>query len=182
MGQNFISMRDVIVAASGPDERGYPKCDVAMFYEIMNHKGEVVKRVRDMVFSKPIIKVFHSPGFVQIDFIYRSKGDFDLRSQWDLLEFYSSPEHSVDEESGLLPLLVLQIFPKALKYEYHIFAINPIFHTLQPANPQSDPTVIRLVFPEEDVQVIHADAAELNEQKLDAEIEEELSEEEDDFI
>lgn len=144
-----MNEKELIKEISGLDEAGMPKSFVNIVHEIWNSQG-VARIVSENTFFKPDIKMFHHLKYLQIDLKFKSPSDQDLTVIWRVLEEYCKPENSIDNTQGECPLLSIVIAPKKYNGKYYLLANNPIIYTLQPDTVNSAPTVIRMVFSDED--------------------------------
>lgn len=144
-----MTTKELILAASGEGEHGRTKAAIGMFWEIWGADGSV-KSKEEISLEKPVLNIFRHGGYVQVDLKFKTKNDIDLRMLWSMLEKFCNASNSVEDEAEEIPALTLSIYPLEFDGEYYMLAINPIFHTLQPNGPAGDPTVIRLVYAEED--------------------------------
>lgn len=144
-----MNEKELIKEISGIDEANMPKSFVGIFHEIWNADGKV-RQVSENTFFKPEVQIFLHLKYLQIDFKFKSPTDQDLAIMWRVLENYCKSENSGDSESGKYPLLTVNIVPKKYNGKYYLLATNPIIHTLQPNTVNSEPTVIRMVFADED--------------------------------
>lgn len=153
-----MNEKDLIKEISGVDEMNMPKSFVGVFHEIWNADGQSQK-VSENTFYKPEVEIFLHLKYLQIDLKFKSPADQDLAMMWNLLENYCKAENSCDSESGEYPLLVVNIAPKKYNGKYYLLATNPIIHTLQPNTVNSEPTVIRMVFSDEDFNFLQTEEA-----------------------
>ncbi len=167
-----MNEKELINEISGLDEANIPKSFVGIFHEIWNSEG-VVRQVSENIFFKPGVDIFHHLKYLQIDFKFKSPTDQDLAVMWRVLENYCKSGNSCDENSGEYPLLTVNIAPKKYDGKYYLLATNPIIHTLQPNNANSEPTVIRMVFSDEDCLFLQSGEASGNAKPLADNTEEE---------
>lgn len=144
-----MNTKELIMAASGPDKDGRTKSAIGVFREIWGADGSVTP-VEDMSMDKPVVNIFRHGGYVQVDLKFGSKMDVDLRMLWSMLEKFCEAANSVEDEAESIPALTLSILPHQFEGEYYMLGVNPIFHTLQPDSPSEEPTVIRMIFDEQD--------------------------------
>lgn len=144
-----MNKKDLIKEISGVDEANMPKSFVGIFHEIWNSEGKS-RQVSENTFYKPSVEIFLHLKYLQIDFKFKSPADQDLAMMWNVLEDYCKSENSFDRENGEYPLLTVNLVPKKYNGKYYLLATNPIIHTLQPNTVNSEPTVIRMVFADED--------------------------------
>ncbi len=144
-----MNEKELISEMSGLDEGNMPKSFVGIFHEIWNKEG-VARQISENTFYKPDVELFLHLKYLQIDFKFKSPTDQDLAVMWRVLENYCKPENSGDSETEEYPLLTINIAPKNYNGKYYLLASNPIIHTLQPNTVNSEPTVIRMVFADED--------------------------------
>lgn len=143
-----MTEKELIAEISGLDEQGMPKSFVGIFHEIWDVDG-VVKTISENTFFKPDIEIFLHMKYLQIDFKFKNAKDEALAMMWHVLEEYCKSENSGDETKGEYPLLTVNVVPKKYNGKYYMLAHNPVIHTLQPNNVNSEPTVIRMVFDDE---------------------------------
>lgn len=157
------------ISGYGPYNR--PKAHVMLRYYEQYSDGTSTD-LQVLTFDKPIISVFHHPGYVNICMDFSSVNDVDLRTTWDLLTAYSSPANNVsylpeELESGFytvngikkkvyFPLLELILSPIGKESEYEIHALNPAFFTLSTNSPLSfEPCVLQFTYDESWINVIN---------------------------
>lgn len=166
-----MNMKEVIMAASGSID-GKTKSAIGLFHEIWHTNGDTTP-VQQISLEKPVVNIFRHAGYVQVDLVFISKFDADLRNIWDMLTRFCEPENSMDDETDEMPTIVLAIYPTEFEGKYYILATNPIFFTLQPEDASGDPCVIRLIFDEEEFTVFEEDDEDVMEEIMN-EITEEL--------
>ena len=159
-----MTIKDIILAASGSID-GNTKCAIGLFHEIWNVDTDETSTLQQINIEKPIVNIFKHANYTQVDLVFKSKFDADLRNIWDMLTRFCETENSIDDDTTELPVIVLSIFPHELNGLYYILATNPIFYTLQPEDASGDPCVIRLVFDNDDFIVIKDNEEAINELK-----------------
>jgi hypothetical protein len=150
------STKDLMISASGRDDYGMPKASIGITHERWGINGDVTTVVEDS-YNNPVVNIFKHAGYVQVDLDFGSKFDVNLKLCWNILENFCEAANSVDDEATEIPTIVLTIIPNEFEGKYYMLGVNPIFHTLQPKNPSGEPTVIRLVFNEEDFMFYEAE-------------------------
>lgn len=143
-----MTEKELIAEISGLDETGMPKAFIGIFHEVWNADG-AARTVSENTFFKPGIEIFLHMKYLQIDFKFKTAKDETLAMMWQVLEDYCKSENSGDEVTGEYPLLTVSIVPKKYNGKYYMLAHNPVIHTLQPNTVNSEPTVIRMVFDDE---------------------------------
>ena len=153
-----MTEKELIKEISGVDEMNMPKSFVGIFHEVWNSEGKT-QQVSENTFYKPEVKIFLHLKYLQIDFKFKSPTDQDLTIMWSVLENYCKSENSGDREKGEYPLLTVNIVPKKYNGKYYLLATNPIIHTLQPNTVNNEPTVIRMVFTDDDFTFFQTEEA-----------------------
>lgn len=145
-GDKYMTYKELIQEASGKDEMGFPKSGIGLFYEKWKEDG-TSKTIQEVISETPVVEIFQSELYTQVDLMFSSIESVDLRMAWDLLETYSSPENSYSDDDTEFPAIVLSIAPKKFDGDYYFLATQPIMYTLQPENvKKNEPTVIRIIF------------------------------------
>lgn len=173
--ENKITVKDIIVAASGRDEKGFNKAACGLFFEKIDIEGNATI-INEVDVDKPIINIFKSLKRVQVDVIYPMKNDIDLKMMSDLLVRATSAENSIDDNATQFPLVSLSIIPHELDGKFYILCSDPIVWCLTAQDPRGEIDTLRFVFDEEDFNVLATSDEALA--MIDAEIEEEIIEEE----
>lgn len=169
----MYSYKDMLEAFCGADSNGYSKVYFSMYHEIVDKDGNR-ETIAKLDIDKPTINLFVQPGFVMVDFIYKSSQDADLAEQWYFLSDYYSAQNSMNPEDETVPSLVFVLIPKEHEEDFHLLAENPIFPTLQPSDPNNpEPRVIRLIFSESDIAFYHTDGNMINKRDIESQIENE---------
>lgn len=148
-----MTQKELIAEMVGTDEMNMPKCFIGIFNEKWNENG-TVRRISENTIYKPTVELFAHPKYLQIDFKFKSPADQDLIFMWGILQNYCKSDNSSDEETGEYPVLMVNIAPKKYNGRYYLLAYNPIIHTLQPDTANSEPTVIRMVFADDDFEFV----------------------------
>lgn len=160
-----MNEKELIKEISGVDEANMPKSFVGIFHEVWNAEG-MSRQISENTFYKPEVELFLHMKYLQIDFKFKSPNDQDLAIMWRILEDYCKSENSGDNENGEYPLLTINIVPKKYNGKYYLLASNPIIHTLQPNTVKSEPTVIRMVFADEDFSFFQTEESSGNAEPL----------------
>lgn len=143
-----MKIKDLILESSGKDERGFPKSGIGLFYERWKEDG-TAKSEKEVLTESPVVNIFQTEFYTQVDLVFSTTLDVDLRMAWDLLQGYAAPENSYDEDSDSIPAILLTIVPKKYEGKYHFLGTQPVMFTLQPENVAMQPTIIRIIFDNE---------------------------------
>lgn len=113
------------------------------------------KALNDADYSKEAVRTFKSPlldiklkgEFVQIDFIFKSGTDPELRIMWSQLEMFGNLQHYFySGKINAFPIFALNIMPKKYIGRCYLSVFNPYYWTLEPENPGvSINNVIRMI-------------------------------------
>ena len=171
----MVSIKDIIMAASGKDEQGYNKSAVGLFFERIDIDGNSTV-IDEVDVDKPIINIFKSFNKVQVDIIYSYKNDIDLKMMNDLLIKATNAENSVEDNASDFPLISLSIIPHEFDGKFYILCTDPIVWCLTAQDPRGDIDTLRMVFDENDFNVLATDDEALA--MVNTQIEEEIAEEE----
>ncbi len=175
MTNDKLTIKDIILEASGRDENKFNKSSVGLFYEMVNENGDI-RTVEEITVDKPVINIFKSMKRVQVDIIFSTKNDIDLKMMNDLLLKATDARNSVTKESKEFPLISVSIVPHLYQGQYFILCSDPLVWCLTGQNPRGEFDTLRLVFDEDDFNVLASDEEALD--KLLDDIEEELDAEE----
>lgn len=173
-------MYDVIKALSGRDETGAVKASAQMFHVIYGSDGSS-RDADELYIEKPEIRIFKdADNIVKVDFIYEFPDDADLYAQYMFLEKFFSPENSIkysDEEFNLwlkqdgqlmegryipekerqiiyLDTLVMNIISLNPRGKYTVTTLDkPVMYSLVPVRPGESPSVLRMIYQAEDVEL-----------------------------
>ena len=148
-----MNKKELIETVVGVDEKNMPNSFVGMYLDFWGKEG-FIHREAEYTFFKPVIEIFSHLDYVQVDFKFKSPADQDLNIMWNALEEYCQSGNSADEADGKYLLLIINIVPKKYEGKYSIMATNPMIHTLQPDSPSGAPTVIRMVFKDDNVDFL----------------------------
>ena len=170
-----LTIKDIILAASGKDEKGFNKSACGLFYEKVDLEGNATI-ISEIDVDRPIINIFKGNKRVQVDIVYAMKNDIDLRMMNDLLVRAFSAENSIDDTATSVPLVTLSIIPRELEGQFFILCSDPIVWCLTAQDPRGEIDTLRFVFDEEDFNIMAASEEAL--EMLDIELEEDLAEEE----
>lgn len=170
--ENKITIKDIVMAASGKDEKGFNKSAVGLFFEKIDVEGNSTI-INEVDVDKPIINIFKNVNRVQVDVIYSTKNDIDLKMMNDLLVRATSAENSVDDNATHIPLITLSIIPHKYEGKFYILCTDPIVWCLTAQEPRGEIDTLRFVFDEEDFNILAADdeALEMIYAEVDTELE-----------
>lgn len=140
-----MTVKELILACSGKDASGFPKCGVGLFYEKWKEDG-TSQTIDEVSTDNPVVEIFQSDSYTQVDLKYSSTVSVDLRMMWDLLQRYASPENSYDDSEDEFPAIVLSIIPKEFGGNYYFLGTQPVMFALQPDTVKGESTVIRIIF------------------------------------
>lgn len=137
----------LIQAMSGADEYGEGKCSVAVRQQRQSADGTLRDVDDEFITEKPIVQVSkQSPGFVNVDLIFKSVEDRDLRVIYSYLERFYAATNSISDDELDFPVFSLAIFPHEFNGKYWALGLNPIFRALTPEDSTGEPRIIRMVF------------------------------------
>ena len=125
---------------------------------------------------KPVIEIEKHGEFIQVDLIFQSYLDADLKIIWNLFEKYGDLLNEISDESTEVPAATLTITPVIYDGKYYILCISPLFWTLQPEKPGGQANVIRILFHEDDFGVFESEGVDID--AIDREIERDVANEE----
>lgn len=171
----MVGIKDIVMAASGKDDQGFNKSAVGLFFEKVDVDGNSTV-IDEVDVDRPIINIFKSFNKVQVDIIYSMKNDIDLRMMNDLLIKATSAENSVDDNATEFPLITLSVIPHEFDGEFYILCTDPIVWCLTAQDPSGELDTLRMVFDEDDFNVLATSDEALA--MVNEEIETELAEEE----
>lgn len=170
-----ITLKDIVVSASGRDEKGLNASACGLFFEKIDADGNSTL-INEVDVDKPIVNIFQGMKRIQVDLVYSMKNDIDLLMMVDLLNKAYFPENSVDDKEGTFPLVSLSIIPHEFDGAYYILCNDPVVWCLTAQDPRGELDTLRLVFDEDDFNILATSDAALA--MIDAEINEEFEEEE----
>lgn len=143
-----MNVKDLIIASSGSDEFGRPKCKIGLFHERFNSENpDSPVLVENLFIEKPILNIFLGTDVCIVDFKFKNTADMDLKMMWNMMERFVAATNSIGEEDTEIPSFTVSIIPNEFHGKYSVLGTNMSFHTLQPDGPEAMPTVIRAVFP-----------------------------------
>lgn len=167
-------LNEIVNASCGINAQNKPKAAFALEcsmwpVDVDENSNVTPRNIATRSSYKPIIEIEKHNEFIQIDLIFQSCLDGDLKLIWNLLEKYGDLLNEVSDESVEVPTLISTITPVIYDGQYYIMCMSPLFWTLQPQKPGGQSNVIRLLFLEEDLNVFETD--EINIDDIDNEIE-----------
>lgn len=146
METNKMTLKDMIIAVSGLDDKGMPKGSLVLSNEfLINDEIEVID---ELVLESPELQMYAGDGFIVLDMKFGSKFNVDLSLAYDLLEDFRIPENSI-ESSEKIPLTRATISPVESEGQYFLVCLNPIIHCLTAEKPNAELTMIRMTFLED---------------------------------
>lgn len=169
-----VSIKDIVVAASGKDALGLAKASIGVIYEKLDLDGNS-KIVRELSVDKPLINIYKGPEYVQVDVTFSSVSDIDLIMINELLLTATDAQNSIEDNPVEFPTLSLTIVPHEFDGEYYLLCLNPMLWCLTTLEPNGEATTLRFVFNENDFFVLASEPEALNE--VNEELEEELEKE-----
>ncbi|MCI9547053.1 MAG: hypothetical protein HFH60_10270 [Lachnospiraceae bacterium] len=152
----MITIKDIITAASGKDEQGFNKSAIGLFYEKIDTEGNSTI-INEVDVDKPFINIFKSLNRIQVDIIYSMKNDIDLKMMNDLLIRATDSGNSLEDNATEFPLITLSIIPHEFDGKFYILCTDPIVWCLTAQDPRGEIDTIRLVFDEEDFNILASD-------------------------
>lgn len=152
----MITIKDIITAASGKDEQGFNKSAIGLFFEKIDTEGNSTI-INEVDVDKPFVNIFKSFNRIQVDIIYSMKNDIDLKMMNDLLIRATDAGNSVEDNATEFPLITLSIIPHEFDGKFYILCTDPIVWCLTAQDPRGEIDTIRLVFDEEDFNILASD-------------------------
>ena len=161
-------IKRVIEQLSGKTSYGKTKAYFTLTHALSGTDG-TVKEIDSIFIDKPEIRIFRGLEYTTVDFVYEFNTDADLALQWEFIQKFLSPENGCfftsedipefyDDEGALIQVqylheLVLSIADNEHngKYSFENLFGNMVTATLVPVRPKDPATILRMVFPTEDV-------------------------------
>ena len=169
-----ITLRDIVIGASGKDEDGLNASACGLFFEKIDINGNSTI-INEVDVDKPIINIFQSLKRIQVDIVYSMKNDIDLLMMVDLLNKATIADNSINDKTGTFPLISLSIIPHKFDGKYYILCSDPIVWCLTAQDPRGELDTLRFVFEEDDFNILATsdEALSMIDAEIDAEIEQE---------
>lgn len=171
-----MDFKDIINSMVGRNEEGKPKSAIVLSTAIADMETDEVRNEDVMTVHNPIINFESRGDYIQIDLIFKSYVDIELRALWAKLEKYGKELSEKDEASMEEPIASLTIVPLCYDGEYYATAISPLFWVLQPETPGTQSNMIRMLFYDDNFTLYEADN--INIEELKADVDREIANEE----
>lgn len=162
----------VLNSTVGRNNDGTPKSAITLTCLKYNLDTDFSRENGSISVQNPEIKIQARDPYTQIDLIFNSDFDDDLRTIWSLLEKYGQEINDYDISDEEFPLLSLIIAPLSERGKYYINATNPIIWVLQPVRPGGKNNIIRLLFEEDGFGIYETDEVDIDKEKAIIEQEE----------
>lgn len=168
-----MEIMDIVKSMSGKDQSGEAKSAITLSSIVLDIDTEEIKNERTLSSHAPVVNIEGRSEFVQIDLIFKSCLDTDLRSMWLMLEAYGKQLSNYGCDDFEEPIAILNIVPIEHKGRYYAVVKNPIFWVLQPEKPGMQANVIRMMFYENDFSIF--ESSEIDFDKVKGDIEREMT-------
>ena len=176
---NQLLVADIIREACGKNDDKQPKSITSLGFGNFDEENNDVKDLSTSVFENPTVVIENHSPIVQVDLIFPSAIDMELKCMWSLLEKYGSNTDEYERgERKDSPICIFSFSPIKYNGKYFININEPIMWVNQPefvGNPQNN--VIRFFAYEDAVTVAENDDVNLREIELQAQREAERQEE-----
>ncbi len=140
-----------------PDNRNTPDTVISISYGILKEGQELDLPVRT-IFHKINMGFAKSGNYVLVDLQFMNHMDPKLSRVLGLLDSYqedcNKPEVCFGTGEEDYPTFHISFLPNALRGEFHIVFANPVMHALCSKSTGEYPSVIRLLFEDEDIVVM----------------------------
>ena len=160
--QNVKTERDVLMAACGVNQQmpEQPKAQILLETKLLDFQNDSEVRVDSMELYGPIINCFRNVQHMCVD-VQFDEYDLDFIQSVQMLKSFCSPEYSLDNQNGIVPVVVLTILPISLEGEYFASGVNGSW-VIMPSQANRLPDTIRFIFNNQDFHTYR-----LNEDKLE---------------
>lgn len=134
-----------------PDNRNTTDTVISISYGILE-EGQVLDLPVRTIFHKVNMRFAKSGNYVLVDLRFANHMDPKLGRALELLDAYQKDCGEAGEED--YPTFHISFLPNALRGEFHIVFANPVMHALCSRATGEYPSVIRMLFEDEDVVVM----------------------------
>lgn len=142
----------IVADSCGKNESGFPNGAITLSYERRNLDHSVNKVLTSISSNKAELQIYKRVEFVEINLIFKSPVDSDLKLIWNTLERFGREVNLFTEtDSNTYPALSLTIVPVEHKGKYYCVCLNPIMWALTSLTAGGQPNTIRIILPAEQI-------------------------------
>lgn len=142
----------IVEKSCGKNEQGIPNGALTLSYERRNLDHSTQKVLTSISSNKAEIQVLKRVEYVEINLIFKSPVESDLKMIWNTLERFGREVSQFSEtESETYPALSLTIVPVEYKGKYYFVSLNPIMWALTSLTAGGQQNTIRILFPADQI-------------------------------
>lgn len=164
---NNVTIADIVKAVCGKDDENKPNSLTSIGTGYYDEENEDIKDLNSSVFENPIVKIENHSPIIQIDLIFPSAVDIELRRMWAILENYGAKTDAYEcGQNPDSPVCLFSFAPKQFNGKYIINVNEPIMWVNQPQNVGSTQNNVIRCFAYEDA-VTAAENTDINLKEMD---------------
>ena len=159
--QHVKTEKDILMAACGLNQQmpEQPKAQILLETKLLDFQNDSEVCIDSMELYGPIINYFRNVQHMCVDVQFDAY-DSDFIQSVQMLKSFCSPEYSLDNQNGIVPVVVLTILPVSLEGEYFASGINGSW-VIMPSQANRLPDTIRFIFNNQDFHTYHLNENEL---------------------
>lgn len=169
-----MEILELIDNVVGVDQQGKCKNTIAFFVE-KNREGADSLILEEFMVEKPVVNFSdfsdeNGNVFFNVEFVYKSCRDEDLKQQWQLFDRFVKRVNNTEQEEEL-PVLSISIIPISLRGKYSVLIESVLPDSLVKVEyaGESICTIRALAF-KEDVSFLKHDDELIDRQQIEAEV------------
>lgn len=147
------SLRDIFEACCHVPEKEHTADTVVSISSGVVKEGQKISALPiKTIFHKINMRFTKSDDYIVVDLQFANHMDAKLNRVLSLLNEYQDNCDSSDEAE--YPQFHLSFLPSTLKGEFHIVFANPVMFALHAEKPSEYPSILRILFEDEDVVIL----------------------------
>lgn len=171
-----MTFEEIFAELNDASEGEKTKSLISLSYKLHKLDTNVIVPKSSLSAENAKVLLYPTENVIQVMLTFPTATDANLRLFWGTINAYFSAAESLTEESASIPVLTLNIIPKAFGGEYFAALTVPLYRNLVTAKVGNVPNAISLIFDVNSLHIYHTD--EINDAMVESEVERELAEEE----
>jgi len=141
-----MELEELMATANGRQANGDSNVMLTFLTEVWNLENQTAKELNAKHLFKQEIEIQRHGKYIQVDVIFLSELDADLKITWNLLENYGSMLSKLTGDEEDIIITSLTIIPEKYDGDFYIVGRAPAFWALQSNKPGKQNNIIRIIF------------------------------------